>query len=261
MPAFEIDVSETFPHLAAAPIAEAVIHWIAKPEKLFSAEQISGDLEKDLRKDFGSDYPHYTALRAILFAAKLEESGATQSQSNKWRGFKIESEDRLSVIQFLQDGFAFSRLQPYTSWETFSAEALRLWKLYRDRTNVAEIQRLGVRFINRITLRDIPDASRFLKQTPQILGSLELNPTGFLFVVEYDIPNQPLHVTIAQTTSPPAPNEDGPGLIVDIDVSTTNPFQADKMFENGYLEKMHWLKNKAFFTIITEEAVRLWSRK
>ena len=52
------------------------------------------------------------------------------------------------VAQFTRNGFVFSRLKPYEGWETFEAEAKRLWCIYRELAEPSEVQRLGVRFIN-----------------------------------------------------------------------------------------------------------------
>jgi uncharacterized protein (TIGR04255 family) len=50
---------------------------------------------------------------------------------------------------------------------------------------------------------------------------------------------------------------DGFGLILDIDVFTTRGFQSDSDALDKLLTMMRWLKNKAFFALISKEAVEM----
>ena len=43
---FAIDFNETFPHLAHAPIVEAVIHWQTAVGNLFDKSQVNDELTK-----------------------------------------------------------------------------------------------------------------------------------------------------------------------------------------------------------------------
>ena len=149
----KIDPSERFPHLARAPIVEAVIHWQARAKREWQPDQI----EKELRARL-PDYPDSKMLRDYRFEAKLETDGWAQSQSESWSGLGRTHSDQPYVAQFKRDGFIFSRLAPYENWETFSAEALRLWKVFVELAVPSEIERLGVRFINRVgpvTIEDL----------------------------------------------------------------------------------------------------------
>jgi uncharacterized protein (TIGR04255 family) len=47
---------------------------------------------------------------------------------------------------------------------------------------------------------------------------------------------------------------------LDIDVFATQPFQPQADTLDGHLERMHWLKNKAFFSLISKKAVELFEK-
>src|SRR5258708_20692263 len=54
------------------------------------------------------------------------------------------------VAQFRIDGFTFSKLEPYTTWEEVFAEASRLWQLYVAKAQPPEGIRVAGRDINRL---------------------------------------------------------------------------------------------------------------
>src|SRR5205807_10632047 len=88
-------------------------------------------------------------------------------------GFIYSSSDQKQVYQVRLDGFSFSRLAPYVSWEPFCREARRLWQLYRERLKPAAVTRLAVRYVNRL---DIPgeriEIKDYLRTMPEIADGL-----------------------------------------------------------------------------------------
>src|SRR5713226_3799339 len=140
---------QTYPHLRKAPIVEAVI-----------------DIRVKLRSDF--DMAVFLPLRTKL-AVKYPQvgEGSDFQLSTEWkpgteprasgqvgtvRLHLLRSQDGKQVVQFRRDGFSFSRLNPYSSWEEVFAEAWSLWKLYIETAKPLGISRLAVRYINRLPL-------------------------------------------------------------------------------------------------------------
>jgi uncharacterized protein (TIGR04255 family) len=192
------------------------------------------------------------------FGFRVDGEGASTQQASRWQGFRLTSADGRYIAQFNQDGLVFSRLAPYENWERFAPEGRRLWRVFCGLGAISEIQRLGVRFINRIPLGTPTDVNRFLRRPPQVLKDLNLPRGGFLIVTNHDLPHEPLRVEIIQTIQPPAPPATyGHGLILDIDVITTSGFPCGDPSLDKFLVTMHWLKNKVFFALITDEAVHL----
>src|SRR5439155_25920460 len=107
-----------------------------------------------------------------------------------------------------RDGFVFRRLRPYEQWQQFVNEALRLWKVFQDIGKPAEIQRLGVRFINRISLPSkqvrIED---YLDPAPLGARDLELPFQGFFHQDLFGVTGYPYAIRLIRTTQPePGPN-------------------------------------------------------
>ena len=201
---FRIDLDETFPHLDRAPIVEAVIHWTAKPDRPFVAD----DLQQKLRDTLGSGYPTIERGSVHQFGFRVDAEGASTQQASRWQGFRLTSADGRYIAQFNHDGLVFSRLAPYEDWEQFSNEGRRLWRVFCDLGAISEVQRSGVRFINRIPLSAPTDVGRFLRRPPYVLENLGL-PTGhFVCVTKHDVPHQPLEVEVIQTIQPPTPPAD-----------------------------------------------------
>ncbi|MBI1902175.1 MAG: TIGR04255 family protein [Planctomycetia bacterium] len=253
---FKFHLQERFQHLPAAPIVEAVIHWVARAGKSLSADELRRQLTERL-----PDYPDCQAQHELQLEATFSEHGSTQQRRDTWRGFRLTSSDKLYIAQFNRDGLVFSRLKPYDNWQTFSQEALRLWRIFAELAKPSEVQRLGVRFINRIDPIKLSDLGKYLAKPPRCLEALGVRVTGFLNQSVHDVPDHPFRIRVAQTIQPLAPpHTEGFGLIVDIDVGTTHPIGLSDEVLQDYLAKMRWLKNKAFFTLLTKRAIRSFQK-
>jgi uncharacterized protein (TIGR04255 family) len=174
-----------------------------------------------------------------------------------WRGLRLQSADGRYIAQFNRDAFSFSRLQPYETWDQFKEEAMRLWRVYADLAKSFEVQRLGVRFINRINLPvgevRLEDYLRVPPQTPE---QLDLQIMNFFHQDNLLVAGHAYAVNIVKTVQPPQrPGSDGGGLILDIDVFTTEPFQQGADAIDNRLAEMRWLKNKIFYNSLTTGAV------
>jgi len=246
--AFKIDLSESFEHLANAPIVEAVIHWQARAERKLEPAALLDQLKAKL-----PNYPHSQRQQEFGVETHISAEGESVRQHHAWHGFRMEDADRRHVAQFTRNGFVFSRLKPYQDWGKFEAEAQRLWSIYRELAEPTEIQRLGVRFINFISVEP-KDVATLLTLPPRSPKSIKLPISAFLHQTMFNIPDHPYELNVIQTLQPPAPPErESYGLILDLDVGTTRVVQFDEM--DNRLLQMQFIKNKAFFSLLTETAL------
>src|SRR5260370_11332746 len=146
-PTVIINPDERFPHLKNASIVEAGIDLRARAESDWNEQEITEALKKLL-----PDYPKKLSMsgfqQELTFGPGIVPEGKTTEKG--WTGVRCQTEDGLHVAQFNRDGFMFARLRPYQQWDRLVADALRLWTVFVDVAKPAEIQRMGVRFINRI---------------------------------------------------------------------------------------------------------------
>jgi len=162
---FEINMDESFAHLRSAPIVEAVIHWRAKAETSFDRDELKRQLADQL-PDYPSVHDQYDY--ELQIGPEIGPQGSTtEPPKSQWQGFRIQSDDGKNITQFTRDGVVFSRLQPYQNWETFKAEAMRVWNIFVNMASPSTIQRLGVRFINRIENIQPDYLNEILKNPPQ----------------------------------------------------------------------------------------------
>ena len=251
--ALEINPTEAFGHLRAAPIVEAVIQWTARATKPLEREELQRHLVERL-----PDYPERQPQHRMLFESQLAADGSsTEIRQAGWHGFRLTSTDKLHIIQISRDGVAFSRLTPYQRWDEFAAAAQRVWRIFVELAQPSEVERLGARFINRVLPVKLGDVGQYLTSPPNGLKRLGLSLSSFLHQSTYHVPVEPFCINVIETIQPPAPPDaEGFGLIVDIDVFTTKPLEATDDAMRAYFPKMRWLKNKVFFSLMSETAIR-----
>ncbi len=251
-PTFEMDPSKQFPHLNRAPIVEAVIHWRARSGMMPQCETLRERLKGRL-----PDYRTPQSQQEVEFEGQIGLDGASHAQRARWLGFRLESADGLYIAQFTRNGFVFSRLAPYEDWGRFAEEAKRLWQIHVELTEPSEIERLGVRFINRIAPVDLDALDEILTLPPRCPGPLQLPLDEFLHRSRFDVPGRPYRLNIIQTAQlPTPPGTDALGLILDIDVFTTATVPLDDEALDHHLAEMRWLKNEAFYSLLTPQAVK-----
>ncbi|MFL5245107.1 MAG: TIGR04255 family protein [Gemmataceae bacterium] len=250
-PAFNMDLSKQFPHLAAAPIVEAVIQWNARAQLPFEPDALQKRLES-LLPGYPNREPQYH--HEFLFQGLVAENQpqSTSSHQGGWHGFRVSTADKHYIAQITRDGLVLSRLHPYEDWQRFSAEALRVWKVYLQLAAPSEVQRLGVRFINRIASARIDTLNEYLNEPPTCPMPLK----DFLYQSTYEVPGQPFLIRVVKTMQAGISGaSEESGLILDIDVGTTKAIACDEEALREPLSKMRWLKNKFFFDLLTDSAI------
>lgn len=249
---FRINTEETFPQLTKAPIVEAVIEVRAQAKMTWDEPLITKQLQIEL-----PDYPNVQSQRNFMSELRvgIGEKSEGKFSDMGWKGLRFESADKLHIAQFNRDGFLFSRLQPYNSWKQFCGEGLRLWQLHMKLAQPTEIQRMGLRFINRMELSLDEQLASYLQILPQKPHGLDL-PIGSFFHHEVlHVPGYPYAINTRRTIQPPDKATDRKiGLILDIDVFTTQTFEPKAEIIERYLAEMRWLKNKVFYGNITQKA-------
>ena len=127
----EVNIDESFPHLSHAPIIEAAIDIRVSGNELLEENTLKSQIEPKL-----VNYQFLDSQREIQFHLqhvvdpKKSTSNPPVIQDLGWKGLRFRSEDGKQIVQFNKNGFVFSRLDPYQSWEALYSEASRLWKEY-----------------------------------------------------------------------------------------------------------------------------------
>lgn len=245
---------KSYPLLRKAPIVEAVIDFRARASVPWEEALIHPLLTKQL-----ADYPNLQSLQDVTVNVQFGPETAQPAKHATWHGIIARNSDNTQVVQFHRDGFTFSRLAPYKRWEEFAAEALRLWSIHCDIAQPQEIQRLGVRYINRILLPIVDDRLRladYLKGLPQPKGKSPWQTGGFFYRDVFKTDDRTLNATVIRTNQPPE-SQTLP-LVLDIDVASTAPMHVGKTLVDRHLTAARTLKNKVFFHYLTKHCLELF---
>jgi uncharacterized protein (TIGR04255 family) len=201
-----------------------------------------------------ADYP----IRAEVQEAKFQLGpAANTSSAQRHIGYKLDSQDDKQITQVRLDTFVFSRLAPYDRWETFHAEARRLWQIYSG-LFTPKIKRVGVRYINRIDIpSSIPggvDLDDYFLTAPKITPALPQSMSNYFMRLQIPMSNG-VTLVITQTGVPP-PDQAFVSSLLDIDVSV----QGEKLDESSAWERINSLrdvKNMVFESCITNRVREL----
>lgn len=216
------------------------------------------DLEQ-LSAELATDFPVEQPL--IQWVGKVELKSDTpvpQLEHRGVRGFLRRDKDNRAVVQIRRDGFTFSKLQPYTSWDDVCGRARGLWGRYVAVTRPTEITRLAVRYINHISPPDGWGAARdwlsIRAVSPKIPGVPD-EPTDFHIRMLQRHPSAPhiATITVATVATPDGQR----ALLFDIDVAHEATLLIDDESAWSILSELRDYKNDIFFGTITEKTREL----
>jgi uncharacterized protein (TIGR04255 family) len=172
-------------------------------------------------------------------------------------GFVLKTADQHDVVQFRRDLFAFSQLQPYTSWDEILPKATELWTSYRDVVKPDRLIRLGVRYINRLRFALPVDLSQHLIAPPSAPEVLASTIRAYLTRMVLQDPESGNSITITQASEP---STDPGHIVVLLDVDAFRDVDMNPKDEGllPILQALRELKNEAFFGSITERTAELY---
>jgi uncharacterized protein (TIGR04255 family) len=151
-------------HFKNPPIMEAVI-GIYIPELPETVIEDFRAAASDLaRLGFESQKPR-TEHR---FQIKVEEGVSSFEGLDSSMGFQYVRADRPSAVQFLRNGFVFSQLGRYTSWEDFTHSAKELWQAYVKVVGPVELLSFQVRYVNKLFVPQRVPWEKYIRVYPSI---------------------------------------------------------------------------------------------
>lgn len=238
-------------NLSTAPIKEALIDiHVALPEKVGIERLNSGYLQISDR------YPTSKTLHRGEFRIDVEGSSrehmAVASSNNI--GYRYISDDRQNIVQFRIDGFTFSQLEYYSSWEDLKQEAVRLWEVYSNSVSPSLIPRIATRYINLLKLPQDSDIEEYLAAPPKIPDGVDQNLSGFLTRIRIERPSIGAKGIVTQGWDDK--NYKDMTVLLDIEVYIEKEFDPRKGEFWNCFDQLREFKNDIFFNSITEKTVR-----
>jgi uncharacterized protein (TIGR04255 family) len=246
-------------HLPRAPIVEAVIDFRTRTASTLRLEGLA-----DLGPTLLDSYPGKPAEINLLELAFRQEPGkkTTGDQIDHGKvGYRFTSGDNKYVVQLRKDGFTISRLAPYIDWETFLAEASRMFFRYCEVSEVEAVHRMGVRYINRLPLpaSEVGDFSGFLTAPPPFPREIQAFMNHFLTQVQVQEADTLAQATVTQTVQQGQQTSEHVPVILDVDVFQNGNFSVKPAVLLAQLAPLRAFKNRLFFASITEKTADLFS--
>jgi uncharacterized protein (TIGR04255 family) len=243
-------------HYTKAPITEALIDLRVEMPDISSEVALS--LLKGIQHGIESEYPVREDIVTIQSEFQSSPSFTTTTTQTQI-GFRFLSEDKKQIFQARLDGFTFSRLSPYKDWATLKDEAKRLWELYKSATYPKSVNRVAVRYLNRLDLPlPMDDFKDYLRTVPEVSPDL---PQGLSdYFMRLIIPQSDLGawVVLQEALIPSPPDVDNVvSVVLDIDLVCEVSCSPS---ENSYwdmLERLRVRKNEIFEACITDKTRRL----
>lgn len=235
-------------HLTHAPIREAVI------DIQFQAATDQRDVAS-----FAEEYAQGRGRVHDLWAASLElrvgASGIEQARSGSQVGKRLDFDDGKHVAQFRVNGFTFSRLAPYETWEQMSESAASIWTAYSAAIKPREVNRIALRYINSLCIPlPIEKVESYLPYGPKLPPEVPQVISGFLNRVQINDVLTGDFAVVTQMVESVTPDGGGLNVLVDIDVAhPCNLVGASDDQIADVLGRLRELKNKAFFGFLEEK--------
>lgn len=242
------------PHLNNAPITEALIDLQVQLPDHFELAEL-----ETLCSEVAQEYPITMQRKSWTSHIRVTGGGRPEIENPepKMDGFVLKSESGLQVVQVRMDGFTFSRLQPYETWEKLRDEARRMWDLYVRITHPQCVTRIAVRYINRIHLPVEADFAEHLSTGIQISSQLPQAISGLFLRCEIPFDNPEAQTIITQTLGDPSEDLATIPYIFDIDVFRMGTPCIDQQRLWDELDELREVKNKVFFGSITNATVEM----
>lgn len=239
-------------HLPNAPIKEALIDiQVALPEKVQTEKLHSG------YEQIADLYPNHKIMHQDELGVHHDEGHPTRiTLEHTVVGYRYTSLDGRRVAQFRTDGFTFSRLEPYDTWDEMKNEAARLWKTYAESVTPNPITRIATRYINLLKLPLNAKLNEYLVAPPVIPKGLDQNLSSFLTRIEIHMQSIEAHGILTQHLE--GAREDHAPVVLDIDVFVAGQFDPHRGEFWECLDQLRTFKNTVFFESITDKTAELF---
>lgn len=242
-------------HLRNAPIHEALVDLQVTLPSGFDPAKL-----QEAHAKIRDAYPKCdTRMRGSLQIELSAEGEPKHKAIEKGvHGYIFKTADQKRHIQFRVDGFTYNWLSPYERWESLRDEAKKLWSTYVELAKPERINRVGLRYINRMSFPIPVDFDEYLTAAPAVPKQLPQEVSSFFKrVVIHGI--KPGFVGIITQAYEGTTQPETAPVILDIDVFKQSLFEPDGKEAWETLEELRHFKNKVFFESVTEKALELFA--
>lgn len=131
---------------------------------------------------------------------------------------RFRSENDLDAVQVSPFAVSCHRIPPYEGWDAYLQVVSRVWRVYSEIVDPTQVERVGLRYINRIPVppserAEAADYLTIAPGLPEVLAGREASDFFHRYTLNYEKPNGSLMLQAGiQAVSPT-----DVGVIVDLD--------------------------------------------
>ncbi|MFF5080026.1 TIGR04255 family protein [Actinoplanes sp. NPDC000266] len=204
------------------------------------------------------DYPERDDFTSQVVSLTAGDSVSANVDSEE-KGFSFRSASGKRLVRVLPDRLIFSEFSPYTGWDAFASEGLRLWRRFMSRQNPLGVKRVGVRYINRIEI-DAAEApvrmEDYFHTYPAMSYDISAPMNKFFMSTQYNFPKEQAAATVTQASTE-ATRPNALGILLDIDVWRDQETGLDSsnisLDTRQIIEELRAVKNSLFEACITNQ--------
>lgn len=212
--ALEKNMTSGYPAYPNPTITEAVcdIHFRLSQEKVWRPS-FPGELFKQIQ----NEYPEMEPVLEMGLQFEFGPLGTGTKFVPQRQKVRFKHGTRPLILQLAEDSLSISTLSPYQGWETMHHDVLAAWQRVEEVLQPELINRIGLRYINRInkeTAQDRP-STWFVANDYLSAGFLRSGP-GFLLREEIHLDAENILIITLGDPQSDADGEHG-AIIFDID--------------------------------------------
>lgn len=235
------------------PIVDAVI-------ELRFADDVGDDVKEKLSKKISAEYELCEKVEAQTISVAFNPETVSATRTVADRIVRRTKSDSSQSVQIGNRILNVGGNAPYEGWSSLFQRFDRTWKAARRIWKFRTIDRIGVRYINRLDLE--MDESKTVNYEDYLHLRINL-PEEFPLISDYDLsfqtsrPEIQCGVTVRSGAVPPAV----PGrasFVLDIDVWREIAVPQKEEDVHVLLGKMREAKNELFETFVTDKARKLF---
>lgn len=237
-----------------APITEAVVEFR-------SATSVDDKKRKKGVKQLGRNYSKSEPLKQQTVEVKFQPSGSPLTTTTDVIVDKYSSDDMTQQLLVSDVSFLVSQLAPYPGWNQFEQRIRRDWDTWRSCVGFREINRIGVRYINRL---DLPFKDEVVHHEDYVTVYPAL-PKLFNSISKHSV-NVSLNLADIQSTLNltsavvPSPLPNHLSIVVDLDIvkNCKEPPNDEELFL--FINQARTKKNEIFEACITDKSRELFGQ-
>jgi uncharacterized protein (TIGR04255 family) len=138
--------------LKRPPIKEAVIDFQFQPYFDFN-ETILFELKEKLKENYNKF--EFTETQQITFGFIPEKNFEVFNSPKELNGMVLRDENRGFIFQLSRERLSLSKINSYNNFDELSDEFFMIFNYFNDLIKTKNISRIGVRYINEITPKNI----------------------------------------------------------------------------------------------------------